>query len=90
MSGLVGRPKCRGGPGVIAAAAKRFAGCPQDSARGRSVSIVWTALIVLVVAAFVLTVVFMVLNDRARTRLESLGGKPDDPTRRHWWMRFGG
>jgi hypothetical protein len=34
--------------------------------------------------------VVMVLNARARSRLERLGGEPGDPTRRHWWMRFGG
>lgn len=47
---------------------------------------VWIVLLV----AFLLVATFMILNARARARLEKLGGKPDDPARRFWWMRWGG
>ena len=45
---------------------------------------------VVLLAIFVVVAALMVLNARARSRLERLGGKPDDPTRRFSWMRWGG
>jgi len=46
----------------------------------------WVVLLV----TFVVVAALMVLNGRARSRLERLGGKPGDPTRRFSWMRWGG
>ena len=38
---------------------------------------------------FVVVAGMMVMNARARSRLERLGAKPGDPTRRFSWMRWG-
>jgi len=46
----------------------------------------WFVLLVI----FVVVASLMILNARARSRLERLGGKHDDPTRRFSWMRWGG
>jgi hypothetical protein len=53
---------------------------------GSTVRGVWLLLLVI----FVVVSALMILNSRARSRLERLGGKLDDPTRRFWWMRWGG
>jgi hypothetical protein len=45
---------------------------------------------VVLLALFVVVATLMVMNGRARARLEQRAGKSDDPTRRHWWMRIGG
>jgi hypothetical protein len=46
----------------------------------------WIVLLVI----FVIVAALMILNARARSRLERLGGDPGDPTRRFSWMRWGG
>ena len=53
---------------------------------GSTVRDMWVVLLV----TFVVVAALMVLNGRARSRLERLGGKPGDPTRRFSWMRWGG
>lgn len=53
---------------------------------GSTVQDMWIVLLV----SFVVVAALMVLNGRARSRLERLGGKLDDPTRRFSWMRWGG
>ena len=53
---------------------------------GSDVRDMWMVLLVI----FVVVAVLMVLNGRARSRLERLGGKAGDPTRRFTWMRWGG
>jgi hypothetical protein len=46
----------------------------------------WIVLMVI----FVVVAGLMVLNGRARSRLERLGGKRGDATRWFSWMRWGG
>jgi hypothetical protein len=46
----------------------------------------WIVLLVI----FVVVAALLILNGRARRRLEQLGDDPGDPTRRFSWMRWGG
>lgn len=45
---------------------------------------------ILLLAIFVIVAALMILNARARRRLEQLGGDKGDPTGRFPWMRSGG
>jgi hypothetical protein len=56
----------------------------------RQMAVTVQSMWIVLLAAFLLVAACMILNARARARLECLGGKPDDPTRRFWWMRSGG
>ena len=44
---------------------------------------------IILLAVVVVVASLMILNARVRSRLERLGGKSEDPTRRYSWMRWG-